>query len=79
MMREWTVDSDYLEILFTPPFERTEVRLCELLELNMDGVCKITVSLLRRPLDADRLQREAQASLEEATHVESQQHGLPGF
>lgn len=55
MMQTMNVGDEYYEVSFTPPFEPVELRLAKLLNVSLAGVCKVTVSFLRDPLDRDVL------------------------
>lgn len=64
MLHSLTVGDDYYESSWTPPLEREVLQLLSTLGLSAAGICKVSVILLRDPLDTGVLYAKIQASQE---------------
>jgi len=76
MLATITTATDYYEEAFEPPFEYHIVALAKRMGINLEGVCKISVSFLRDPLTAERLYTKNIERLTEATLGQSEQLDL---
>lgn len=64
MMQTMNVGDEYYEVSWTPPFEPVEIRLAQLLNVSLAGVCKIVVSFVRDPLDRSVLHAKSATARE---------------
>lgn len=76
MLTSINTATDWYEEEHTPPFDYCIIDLARRQSINLEGVCKVTVSFLRDPLTAERLYTKNIERLQGATHGQSEQLDL---
>lgn len=77
MLNEIWVSDNYYTVEEIPPFSREVIKVAALLDVNLDGVCKVSVSFLRDDLTAQKLHLSSPVSRAiDAKHSREVQHSL---
>jgi len=61
MLTSMNVGDEFYEVEFRPPFEREALKVARALNVSLGGVCKVSVSFVRDPLDNEVLRSKSQA------------------